>query len=185
MQPFSPSHEGEWKRLALVPSFGTVGESPRETYMPNIASMLKEEIARISRKELRRLVDPLKKQLIAQRHDIAALKRERDSLKREIATLAKSAKGVVASASGPSAEARPRFSPVGLRSLRKRLGLSADDLGRIVGVSGQSVYNWELEKTRPRHAQLERIAELRGIGKREAHNMLTARRKTKAKAGSA
>lgn len=145
--------------------------------MPNIASMLKEEIARISRKESRRLVDPLKKQLIAQRHAIAALKRERAELRREIASIAKGTKAVVVSKSARVDETQARFSPAGLRSLRKKLGLSAQDLGRLFGVGAQSVYNWELQKTRPRAAQLQRIAKLRGMGKRQVHRLLEAQGK--------
>jgi transcriptional regulator with XRE-family HTH domain len=52
--------------------------------------------------------------------------------------------------------------------LRKRLGLSAADLGLLLGVSALSVYKWEQGKARPRAKYLEAIADLRGIGKREA-----------------
>lgn len=52
--------------------------------------------------------------------------------------------------------------------MRARLDLSAEDFGRLVGVSSQSVYNWEQEKSRPRPAQVAAIAAVRTIGKREA-----------------
>ena len=51
---------------------------------------------------------------------------------------------------------------------RERLGLSAEDFGKLLGVSAQSIYNWEHEKARPRAEQLGKVATLRGIGKREA-----------------
>ena len=51
---------------------------------------------------------------------------------------------------------------------RERLGLSAEDFGKLLGVSAQSIYNWEHEKARPRAEQLAKVAALRGIGKREA-----------------
>ena len=51
---------------------------------------------------------------------------------------------------------------------RERLGLSADDFGKLLGVSAQSIYNWEHENARPRAEQLANVAALRGIGKREA-----------------
>jgi DNA-binding transcriptional regulator YiaG len=143
--------------------------------MANFASMMKDEISRIARKETRNLVEPLRKQLAAQRTTIAAMKRERVELQRELASLARRVDRDGASA--PSKEAttqQSRFSASGLRSLRARLGLSAEEFGRLAGVSGQSVYNWEGEKARPRQAQVQRIAELRGIGKREALSMLEA-----------
>ena len=50
----------------------------------------------------------------------------------------------------------------------EKLGLSAKDYGKLVGVSGLSIYNWESEKTRPRDSQLAKIVAVRGMGKREA-----------------
>jgi transcriptional regulator with XRE-family HTH domain len=41
-----------------------------------------------------------------------------------------------------------------------------------MGVSAQSIYNWETGKAVPRRQQLEAIAALRGIGKREALSRL-------------
>jgi DNA-binding transcriptional regulator YiaG len=67
-----------------------------------------------------------------------------------------------------SDEKQTRFVAKGLVSLRKRLGLSASDLARLIGVSMQSVYNWERKKATPRREQVAAIAALRGIGKREA-----------------
>jgi Predicted transcriptional regulators len=61
-----------------------------------------------------------------------------------------------------------RFVAKGLRSQRSRLGLSAEDYGKLVGVSGQSVYNWEQGHSIPRSQQASAIAALRSIGKREA-----------------
>jgi hypothetical protein len=38
----------------------------------------------------------------------------------------------------------------------------------LVGVSPQSIYNWEREASHPRPEQIGKLAALRGIGKREA-----------------
>lgn len=51
-------------------------------------------------------------------------------------------------------------------ALRKKLGLSAADMGKLIGVSAQSVYHWETGKTKPRASQLKAIAEVRKMGKR-------------------
>jgi DNA-binding XRE family transcriptional regulator len=61
-----------------------------------------------------------------------------------------------------------RFTAKGLRSQRKRLGLSAANYGKLVGVAGQTIYSWEQETSRPRKLQVARIAALRHLGKREA-----------------
>jgi DNA-binding XRE family transcriptional regulator len=61
-----------------------------------------------------------------------------------------------------------RFTAKGLASQRSRLGLSAHECGLLVGASGQSIYNWEDGKARPRAKHLQALAALRGMGKKEA-----------------
>ena len=55
---------------------------------------------------------------------------------------------------------------------RERLGLSVGDFGKLLGVSAQSIYNWERETAYPRGEQLAKLAALRSIGKREAQARL-------------
>ena len=59
-----------------------------------------------------------------------------------------------------------RFSAKRFAAQRQKLGLSAGDMGTLLGVSGQTVYHWESGKTRPRQSQLAAIAAVRGLGKR-------------------
>jgi len=61
---------------------------------------------------------------------------------------------------------------VALRSQRQRLGLSAANYGKLIGVTGQTIYSWEQETSRPRKHQFASIAALRHIGKREAQARL-------------
>lgn len=46
-----------------------------------------------------------------------------------------------------------------LCAVRKRLGLSRDKLGALVGVSGDSIRNYELGKSRPSTLAAEKLAE--------------------------
>ncbi|MBE0548149.1 MAG: helix-turn-helix domain-containing protein [Rubrivivax sp.] len=149
--------------------------------MPNLASVLKAEISRIARKEGRSETDALKKSVSSQRSDIAALKRRVQALEKSLKALAKAVSNgrpplaSVHAASDGDAEAEGlRFRAKGMASNRKRLGLSAEEFGLLVGASGQSVYSWEAGKTKPRAANLAAIAALRGVGKREAARRLEA-----------
>ena len=63
---------------------------------------------------------------------------------------------------------RVRFSPKWLKADRKRLGLSAQDYGLLVGVTAQTIYNWESGTTKPGAKASAGWAAVRGIGKREA-----------------
>ncbi|TZF90512.1 helix-turn-helix domain-containing protein [Cognatilysobacter lacus] len=134
--------------------------------MPNLSSVLKSEITRLARKEIKGAVDPLRKANAGYRRDVAELKRQVAALQRELKSASKGAKRAVATDEAP--KANTRFVAKGLKSLRARLGLSAADFGRLVGASGQSVYNWETGKAVPRAGQRETLAALRGLGKREA-----------------
>jgi DNA-binding transcriptional regulator YiaG len=52
------------------------------------------------------------------------------------------------------------------------LGLSASDYGKLIGVTGQTVYKWEQEASRPREQQMAALAALRRMGKKEARERL-------------
>jgi DNA-binding transcriptional regulator YiaG len=136
-------------------------------FMPNIATVLKEEIARIARKELRRETETLHKAVARYRSDIAALKRRLAAAESVLKKGARSARAATTPGEESSDEGL-RFRAAGLASHRKRLGLSAEAFGKLVGVSGQSIYAWESGKTRPRKSQMAAIAAVRSIGRREA-----------------
>lgn len=136
--------------------------------MPNIASVLKAEIARLARKEVRAEVDGLKKTVARQKAEIAELKRRQQALEQELKRASRPSPKR-ATAEQPDGEpANFRFNAKGLVSNRQRLGLSAADYGLLVGTTGQSVYAWEAGKSRPRQSHVAVMASLRGIGKREA-----------------
>ena len=137
--------------------------------MPNIAAVLKDEIARIARKEVRAQTEDFRKASSQYRAHIAALRRRVDELERELKKVRKTAaRAQPAEAGDEEGGRRLRFSAARFASQRRKLGLSAADVATVLGVSGQSVYKWEHGEARPRAKQLETIAALRGIGKREA-----------------
>lgn len=142
--------------------------------MANLAAVLKEEVARLARKELRAEIDALRKSSSHYRSEIAALKRRIADLERQVGRLGKATAKVVAPDVTEPAEAKHRFRIGGFITLRKKLGLTADAMGKLLGVSGQSVYLWESGRTSPRASQLAVIASVRKIGKREALKRLEA-----------
>ena len=133
--------------------------------MPNIAAVLKNEIRRLAKKEIKAQVGTTKQAVAKYRSDIAKLKRSLSQQEREIKLL-KRQQGQPQTQEEPSDGVR--FSARSVKAQRQRLGLSAADYGKLVGVSGLTIYNWEHEKARPRKAQLAALVAVRGIGKREA-----------------
>ncbi len=143
--------------------------------MPNIASVLKEEIARIARREVRRETASLKKAATTHRSEIAALKRRAQTLEKALRRALKGRpREAAATGRGGGEDRSLRFRPKGLASLRERLGLSARECGLLLGVSGQSIYLWESGRARPSGKHLEGVAALRKLGKREVAARLEA-----------
>ena len=138
--------------------------------MPNFASALKEEIVRLARKELRSETEKLKKASTAYRSEIATLKRRVAALEKQLVQVSRKSavKGT------PTDVTKVRFSAKGLATHRQRLGLSAADLGALLGVSAQSIYLWEAGKSKPRQQQLAAISAMRKMGKREALAQLSS-----------
>lgn len=145
--------------------------------MPNIASILKAEISRVARKEVRTEIEALKKASAQHRSSIAALRRQVSALEKELRRTVKGAGRRASSAEDPAAEEeglKRRFSAKRLAAHRVKLGISAASYGKLVGVSGQTIYHWEQGKARPRAAQLESLASVRNLGLREASALLDA-----------
>ena len=143
--------------------------------MANIASILKAEISRVARKEVRAETLGLKKAVGAYRSEIAALKRRAQALELEVRRLRKG-QPKAEPVEVPTQREKLRFTAKGLTSQRRRLGLSAMECGLLVGASGQSIYNWEDGKARPRAKHLPAIAALRTLGKKEAASRLASLR---------
>lgn len=143
--------------------------------MPNIASVLKSEITRIARKEIRTEVETLKKYVSTHRTEIAALKRRTQSLEQELRRLNKSGSRP---APAPTEESsKPvRFSPRDLATQRQRLGLTVEGCGRLLGTSGKSIYRWETGKAQPRETYWASIAALRTLSKSQAAEVVAARK---------
>jgi DNA-binding transcriptional regulator YiaG len=145
--------------------------------MPNIASTFKAEIARVSRKEIKAETAALKSASAKFRSDIAALKRQVAALQAQLKQTAKARPTLIGHGAedGAGVNVRHRFSAKRLAAQRKRLGLSAEAMGKLIGVSGLSIYHWEGGKARPRGQYLPAIAALRTLRPKDAAAVVAAR----------
>jgi len=143
--------------------------------MSKLATFLKEEIARLGRKEARRAALPLKRRLTAlnktvrqQRSQIGDLARRLEAVARARDKGASTAAVSRALAEGPEV----RLGPRSIRSQRKRLRLTQAELAKLTGVTTVAVYFWESGKTRPRGRTAEALLSLRSLGVRDARQRL-------------
>lgn len=150
--------------------------------MTNLASLLKNEIARVARRTLKGDIDHLRKQCAAQRAAIAELRRQLLETQREFRSSLHGAHEQPSAASkAPAAvesgRRRRRFDGGSFKAKRLGLNFSANDAALLVGASALTIYNWE-KGAQPRQSNLDAINDFLRLGKREA-----ARRLEQLKAG--
>ena len=136
-----------------------------EVIVPNLAGVLKGEIRRLARKEVRASVKPLRKLVTVLRRRIAEQRRLMAEMERAAKRSIASARKTVAAS--PSEDPQIRFSPQWVKAHRKKLGMSRRVYAKLVGVSAQSIFGWETGRTRPRRNALESWRRVRSMGKRQ------------------
>lgn len=144
--------------------------------MSSLINSLKSEIARVARKELKQELLALRKTVTAHRSEIAGLKRQVKSLASALKSAVKAPRASQqrgASTSGHETAARQvRYSAERLTALRTKFGISKAQMATLLGVSYLTVHKWETGDAKPRAAQLQKIAAVAQLGKREVKKKL-------------
>ena len=144
--------------------------------MPNVVSILKGEISRISRKEVKSAVAGIAKSQTNIRKTVADLKKRVASLEKEIKrlTAGKRREKTILVKEQPEGQEKARFTSKGVKSLRNRLGLSQADFGKLVGTTAHSVYLWENKEgaLKLRDKTKAGLLSIRTMGAREAQAKL-------------
>lgn len=141
--------------------------------MPNFAKSLKQEIARISRKENKASVVALNRKLAELKRALISLRKTVKSLACGIELVKKSA---ISAAPKVPAElvSKSRLGGKAIARLRKKLGLSRKVFGKLVGASQPTVYLWESGRSNPKKEMKTKLVQLRNTGKREVKKMVKA-----------
>jgi DNA-binding transcriptional regulator YiaG len=105
----------------------------------------------------------------AKRKATGARKKRRIPRKPVAAKARKKSKVVKAA---PKAEKGPRLTPSGIRSLRKKLGVSQRELANLTGVTMGAVALWEKGTFKPKEEKIAKLMELRKLGKKQVKEML-------------
>ena len=147
--------------------------------MSTLAQTIKNEIHRISRREIglalsnfRKDHIALKKRLAEQKSRISAIEKDNKELLKKQAAFAQDYR--VEAHSEPEAEQVPVYAR-GIKSLRRRLGLSQNLLATWVGMNRITIAHWEKKsgKIKIRKPEvMKKLTELKGMKKREVHARL-------------
>ena len=144
--------------------------------MSKVMKELQSEITRLARKEAIAIVEPVRKVNAAQRSLIAGLRRQIDAMQKELNGLKKSVSAPVTSIQATDApNGRFWITGKGVKTLRKRLGLTQALFAKLADVSMPTVVKWEGSKGKVeirRKATVAQLQAIRGMGKRQAAEML-------------
>lgn len=145
--------------------------------MPNVASVLKEEISRLSRKEIRSANASLVKSNATLRSSVAALKKEIAGLRVEQKQLSRALSRLAKNAGVEAPHDEFRMTSRNVRALRRRLGLTQAEFAKLVGVSAQSVFLWENKGGRLqfRGGTEAALQEIQGLSAADAQRRLAGR----------
>ena len=147
--------------------------------MSTLMAVMKDEIRRIARKEIRAATAGLKKDQTRFRKAVAGLRRQtkehRSTIGQLLQVATKQAK--MATMAPEAAEGSKIWvTAKGIRAQRKKLKLSQAQFGKLIGVSGHTVLKWEhgsgTLKFRSRTRRV--LLAIRGLGIREARLRLGA-----------
>lgn len=147
--------------------------------MATFAESLKREIARVARKELKDEISSLRKILALHRSEIAGLKKQITAAQIETRRLARSKRAASQSVTQTDPKHVPEtvssrpgrkvvFTAERLKAQRTRLGLTQQQMGKLLGVSSLSIWKWESGSAVPRASRVPEILSQLALGKREA-----------------
>ena len=153
--------------------------------MANFNKSFQDEVRRLARKEAKDDLSRLRKDNAEMKHAIAQLRRRTSKLEQEKKQLSKAVSKVQPQPDKDteSGAQRARISGKTVRTMRARTGLTQAEFAELVGVSGQSVYQWERRdgQLQLRSAAKQAVVALKGVGAREAKQLLAAKSEGAAK----
>ncbi len=141
--------------------------------MGKLDTIIKDEIIRLAKREVRRISGPLGRDVRSLKGMMSGIRKSLYALERVNARQQKEMRnGDLRLEATPDQVKGARFSPRLIRALRKRLGITQDELATLAGVSVGAVHQWEMGKFQPRDDKKGVLVALRGHGRREVRKRL-------------
>ena len=141
--------------------------------MAKLEAIIKSEIIRLARREMRKVSVPLGR-------DVRILKGAASQLRKSVSPLERFAvqkqkelaRREIRLEAPPEEIKQSRFSPRLLQSLRKKLGISQKELAILAGVSVGAAHLWETGKFRPKDKKMGALVALRKLNRRQVRELL-------------
>ena len=141
--------------------------------MAKLEGIIKSEIVRLAKKEIRRVSIPLGR-------DVRSLKSTVSQLRKTVSTLERLAvqqqkelgREKIRLEAAPEEVKKSRFSPRLIQRLRKRLGITQKEMAKLTGVTVGAIYQWEKGMFEPRGQKKGMLVALRRLGRRAVRKLL-------------
>jgi len=147
--------------------------------MGKLEQVMRSEIGRLARKEVRATCVPLARQVRELKRAVSQLSKVVARLEKRSGAAAENRPAAVAKLEAPADEvAKARFSAGLVRKLRKRLGITQGELAALLDVSSTTVAFWEQGRNRPTEASKVGIVALRRLGRRDVKRLLESKAAT-------
>jgi len=150
--------------------------------MGKIEGIIKSEIMRLAKREIRKIAVPLGR-------DVRSLKSAASQLRKAVLTLQRITanqqkvleKGKKPLEAAPEEVKMSRFSPRLIRSLRGHLGITQKELAILTGVTVGAIHQWESGQFKPSMKKKAVMVALRKLGRREVRKLLEGKETPMAK----
>ena len=144
--------------------------------MGKIETMIKAEIQRLARREIRATFRPLKREVRAMRLKVSTLVKGYTTLNRVAKEQIQRATEQFKLEATPEELTKSRLSPRLVRTIRKRLGISQKELAHLAGVTVGAVQSWESGRFRPKDEKKKALVSLRKLNRDDVKKLLQERR---------
>ena len=141
--------------------------------MGKLEATIKSEIVRLAKREVRKTLVPLGRDVRLLKSAVSQLRKTVLFLER-LADLQQKELGSrkIPLEATPEEVKKSRFSPRLIRSLRKHLGISQKELAILAGVTLGAAHLWEKGKFEPKDEKKRVMVALRKLGRRDVRKLL-------------
>jgi DNA-binding transcriptional regulator YiaG len=141
--------------------------------MGKLEASIKSEIVRLAKREVRKTLVPLGRDVRLLKSAVSQLRKTVLGLERFVAQQQKDLrKRKMPLEATPEEIKKSRFSPALIRSLRKNLGISQKELAILTGVTVGAAHLWEKGKFEPGDEKKAVMVALRKLGRRDVRKLL-------------
>lgn len=141
--------------------------------MGKIESVMREEIARLARREIRGSVEPLRKEVRRLRSTVSELRKTVADLDKDTSRIRRAEMEKLSSLKADEDEVKAaRINGKWVKTLREKLNVSQSELASLLGISVSGVRTWEYDISKPRGQNRSALVALRKLGRRDVKAML-------------